>query len=180
MQTLHRTAGKLIDAVTSDAPLRRNSFDVVFGDHVRQCIKLATNIAMTFGQIGPPKQTVLPWDNAARAVGSWMRLFGPLELGIFCRPPASSRMLGARLPARNRARHHGHVLDAELGEHGLSCLDARRTRERGWFELFQPAAWTGSLAWVRRVRFSWAQSLTEGADVALIRATVLEAIFCQP
>jgi hypothetical protein len=103
LQTLHRTAGKLIDAVTSDAPLRRNSFDVVFGDHVRQCIKLATNIAMTFGQIGPPKQTVLPWDNAARAVGSWMRLFGPLELGIFCRPPASSRMLGARLPARNRA-----------------------------------------------------------------------------
>jgi len=94
LQTLHRTAGKLIDAVTSDAPLRRNSFDVVFGDHVRQCIKLATNIAMTFGQIGPPKQTVLPWDNAARAVGSWMRLFGPLELGIFCRPPASSRMLG--------------------------------------------------------------------------------------
>jgi hypothetical protein len=30
--------------------MRRDSFDIVFGDDVRQRIELATNVAMTFGQ----------------------------------------------------------------------------------------------------------------------------------
>jgi hypothetical protein len=59
-QALQGAASKLIDAVATDTPFRRDGFDVVLGEDVCQRIKLATNIDMTFGQDEPPNSLATP------------------------------------------------------------------------------------------------------------------------
>jgi hypothetical protein len=47
LKASHGIPSKLIDPVTTDTPFRRDRFDVVFGDHMRQRIELTITVKLT-------------------------------------------------------------------------------------------------------------------------------------